>query len=58
MWIVYWKGLTVSDHDRWLDETLDEYYEDEEPIELNWDDDWLIDKYIEDQIRSEDWYDE
>lgn len=44
-------------HDRWLDQDLDDHYEDEESTDLNWDD-WLVDKYIEDQIRSEDWYDE
>lgn len=47
----------MTDHDRWLDRDLDDYYSDaEDDIVEN--DDWMIDKYIEDQIRSEDWFDE
>ena len=50
--------MSNTPFDVFLDHCVDDHYEDEESIDLNWDDDWLIDKYIEDQIRSEDWYDE
>jgi hypothetical protein len=41
----------MSDYDRWLDEDLDQYYEEDE--DLIEDLDWVIDKYVEDQIERE-----
>lgn len=40
----------MTDYDRWLDKDLDEYYSDEEDTEV--DEEWLIDRYIEDQERE------
>ena len=42
----------MSEHDRWLDEGLDELYEEPEEQQLE-DLDWVIDKFIEDQIERE-----
>lgn len=41
----------MSEHDRWLDEDLDQYYEEDEDLVEDWD--WVIDKYVEDQIERE-----
>lgn len=43
--------IMTSDHDRWLDEGLDDLYEEDE--DLVEDLDWVIDKYVEDQIERE-----
>lgn len=42
----YW---IMTEHDRWLDEGLDDLYEEDE--DLVEDLDWVIDKYVEDQIE-------
>ena len=39
-----------SDYDRWLDKDLDDYYSDDEEKEV--DDEWKIDRYIEEQERE------
>lgn len=42
----------MSEHDRWLDEDLDYYYSDDEE-ETEADEEWLIDRYVEDQHERE-----
>lgn len=49
--------MSDTSFDIFLDHCVDEYYEDSEEEFVD-DDDWKIDKLIEDQIRSEDWYHE
>lgn len=43
--------MSDSAHDSFLDAELERYYEDEEEDILE--DDWMIDKFIEDQINRE-----
>lgn len=40
----------MSEYDRWLDKDLDGYYSEDEDLDL--DEDWKIDRYIEDQERE------
>lgn len=42
----------MSEYDRWLDEDLDQYYEEPDEQQLE-DLDWVIDKFIEDQLERE-----
>lgn len=46
----------MTDHDRWLDENLDDHYSDDEDIPVD-DDDWKVDVFIEHEIEMENYYD-
>ena len=41
----------MTDYDLWLDKDLDDYYSDDEE-ETEVDEEWKIDRYIEDQERE------
>jgi len=45
----------MTDYDRWLDQELERFNEDNEDEVL--DDDWLIDQFIEHEIEMENYYD-
>lgn len=46
----------MTEYDRWLDKGLDEYYEDEEPLDLEWDDEPTT--YPEDDYANYDGWDD